>query len=173
MNKETISPVAIDLGAKFTGVFMAHGTDGERLLDPAAAVMVTPQDGKSITWSQAARRQRRHQQRCIKRRKLAKRLLRLLLTEVAGRPLSHNEEQAVSGLLNRRGYNRLEAEIDWELLEDISPDWHAERFPDWFNNEESLAEQFSRMIQDIDLLKEIRKSDSLFWKPPKELKKRY
>ncbi len=171
MKREIFSPVAVDLGAKFTGVFMAHGSDGENLLEPAAAVIVTPQDGKSITWSQAARRQRRHQQRCIKRRKLAKRLLRLLLTEVAGRPLSHDEVKAVSGLLNRRGYNRLEAEIDWELLEGISPDWHAQRFPDWFNNEESLAEQFARMIQDIDLLKEIRKSNSIFWKPVKELKK--
>ncbi len=109
MKREVISPVAVDLGAKFTGVFMAHAMDGERLHDPLASVIVVPQDGKNITWSQAARRQRRHQQRNIKRRKLAKRLLRLVLTELAGRPLSRDEERAVAGLLNRRGYNRVKA----------------------------------------------------------------
>ena len=171
MKSKVVSPVAVDLGAKFTGVLMFHDIQAGNPEDLRASVLVMPQDGGKITWSQAGRRQRRHQQRNIKRRRLAKRLLRLVLAEVAGRPLTIEEEDAVSGLLNRRGYNRVEAEIDWALLEGVSPDWHADRFPRWFNNEESLAEQFSRMIQDVELLKELRSSEVDFWRPVREVKK--
>ncbi|WP_424946767.1 hypothetical protein [Candidatus Spongiihabitans sp.] len=71
-----ISPIAIDMGAKNTGVYLNHFVQGE---DPTTSgnslgktIVI---DSQKITWSQVGRTQKRHQIRGNKRRKLAKRLL--------------------------------------------------------------------------------------------------
>lgn len=105
-----ISPIAIDMGAKNTGVYLNHFEPGE---DPTTSgnkigktIVI---DGNKITWSQVSRTQTRHQIRNNKRRKLAKRLLRLILTEEYGLALENGKQlEFLMGLLNRRGYNRIE-----------------------------------------------------------------
>ena len=84
MNK-IISPIAIDMGAKNTGVYLQHFEQGE---DPTtsgnSAGRTIVIDGDSITWSQVNRTQKRHQVRGNKRRKLAKRLLLVILGKSYG-----------------------------------------------------------------------------------------
>ncbi|KAF3978400.1 MAG: hypothetical protein HFP77_02075, partial [Methylococcales symbiont of Iophon sp. n. MRB-2018] len=107
MNK-IISPIAIDMGAKNTGVYLNHFEQGE---DPTTSgnkqgktIVI---DSASITWSQADRTGKRHQIRTSKRRKLSKRLLKLILDEYDIKP-NQVQNEYLSGLLNRRGYNRIE-----------------------------------------------------------------
>ena len=173
MSTMSISPIAIDLGARFTGVYLAHYHDGHDTLNlnPAAYTVIVPVDGDKITWSQVQRRQRRHQQRCYKRRKLAKRLLELLISEITGQHPKPEILDALHGLLNRRGYNRMETEIDWTSLEEAGPDWHADRFPELFNNEEPLSEQFSRILQNVSLMRKIQSEYSDFWMKKGDLNK--
>ncbi len=68
-----ISPIAIDMGAKNTGVYLNHFTQGE---DPTTSGNIAGKtiviDSSNITWSQAGRTQNRHQIRSKERRKLAK-----------------------------------------------------------------------------------------------------
>lgn len=122
MKEEYISPVAIDLGAKHTGVFLAQYSSGS---DPAegslAGHLITAPDGGK-QWSQQGRTAKRHQRRGYKRAKLAKRLLRLILTENfklnLQHPMAPNQTagQWFDGLLNNRGYTYLTDEINKELL---------------------------------------------------------
>lgn len=152
-----ISPIAVDLGGKYTGVFLAHHAFDE---DPANGtqqghLLVIPEDQSKITWSQTSRRLARHQARNYKRRKLAKRLLSCVLSATLRRTLAAGERNALNGLLNRRGFNRMDVETDWELLEEASPDWHAEQFDQWFNAEKTLAEQLSGLLQRTDELDNI------------------
>jgi hypothetical protein len=57
-----ISPIAIDMGAKNTGVYLNHFEQGE---DPTTSGNIQGKtiviDGTNITWSQAGRTQKRHQ----------------------------------------------------------------------------------------------------------------
>lgn len=72
-----------------------------------------------MTWSQAGRTATRHRIRSNKRRKQAKRLMKLVLQElVKANSIQLDEHswnklwEATKGLLNRRGYNRIESETD-------------------------------------------------------------
>ncbi len=175
MQKVLELPLSIDLGANFTGVFMGCFPENSPLsleqLTSKASILVIPKDGSKITWSQVSRRQKRHQQRNFKRRKLAKRLIRLLIFKILDKELTPTEIEPIFGLLNRRGYNRLEAEIDWTLLEGVLPDWHAAKFPEFFNKREPLSEQFSRLIQDTNTLRVILEDTPDFWMDPKVIRK--
>jgi CRISPR system subtype II-B RNA-guided endonuclease Cas9/Csx12 len=122
MSETFVSPIAIDLGAKHTGVFLAHYSSGS---DPAegkrAGHLITAPDGGK-QWSQQGRTGRRHQRRGYKRAKLAKRLLHVILTDVykidLDRVMGSNQraQQWLDGLLNNRGYTYLADEINKELL---------------------------------------------------------
>lgn len=117
-----VSPVAIDLGAKHTGVFLAHYPSGADPVEGSIAghLISIPDGGKQ--WSQQGRTAKRHQRRGYKRAKLAKRLLRVILTEVyrlnLTYPMAQNQTagQWFDGLLNNRGYTYLTDEINKELL---------------------------------------------------------
>lgn len=106
--RKIISPIAIDMGAKNTGVYLNHFEQGE---DPTTSGNIQGKtiviDSTNITWSQAGRTQKRHQIRTNKRRKLSKRLLKLILNEYDIK-LDLKQQKYLNGLLNRRGYNRIE-----------------------------------------------------------------
>jgi len=89
MEYSSISPIAIDLGARHTGVYLAHYASG---FNPAEGLreghLITAPDGGK-QWSQAERTAKRHQRRGYKRAKLAKRLLHVILTEVYKISLAH------------------------------------------------------------------------------------
>ncbi len=98
-----ISPIAIDMGAKNTGVYLNHFEQGE---DPTTSGNTQGKtiviDSTNITWSQADRTKKRHQIRTNKRRKLSKRLLKLTLSEYDIKP-DLKQQEYLNGLLNRRG----------------------------------------------------------------------
>ena len=114
-----ISPIAIDMGAKNTGVYLNHFVQGE---DPTTSGNIAGKtiviDSSSITWSQVSRTQKRHQVRNNKRRKLAKRLLKLILEKEYDVNPDPKQSEYLNGLLNRRGYNRIETtEEQAEILQ--------------------------------------------------------
>ncbi len=104
-----ISPIAIDMGAKNTGVYLNHFEQGE---DPTTSGNIAGKtiviDSSKITWSQAGRTQKRHQVRGNKRRKLAKRLIKVILKSHYELDIEEKQLEFLMGLLNRRGYNRIE-----------------------------------------------------------------
>ena len=157
-----ISPIAVDLGGRYTGVYLNHYEPG--VLSNETTKMFTivlPEDGDKMTWSQAARTATRHRIRSNKRRKLAKRLMVVVLQHKLGRPLKKEEGEALSGLLNRRGYNRLEVELDLSCFETVPADLFAEWFPSYFSTGATVAEQFDALTEDIDRLREFAKEPRL------------
>lgn len=153
-----ISPVTIDLGGKNTGLFLAQYAAGDApdASHCLATTLVLPEEGGGITWSQKSRTATRHRVRGNKRRKLAKRLINHVFFEGLNRPLDQAEQQALHGLLNRRGYNRLERERDTGILERIDPYWFAEALPDYFTDHENLQDQLDRLCQQPDILRRLQ-----------------
>ena len=153
MKNKIISPIAIDMGAKNTGVYLNHFEQGE---DPTSSGNTQGKtiviDSTNITWSQADRTGKRHQIRTNKRRKLSKRLLKLVLNKYN---IKANQAQSeyINGLLNNRGYNRIEiTEEQAEILQDkIVNDFFS---PVIFNNssDDNFLEKLSNevIIKDDD-----------------------
>jgi len=121
-----ISSINIDLGARYTGVYANTYEYGELPGSGIGITLCLPEEGGKMTWSQSGRIATRHRIRSNKRRKQAKRLMKLVVTEL----LKNNKIQfsnekwlslweATKGVLNRRGYNRIEAEVDLSYLESI------------------------------------------------------
>ncbi len=126
--------VGIDLGAKYTGVVIADTTPGAALRreDLTAFTIVMP-DADKMVLAQAQRTATRHRLRGKKRFNLARRLAKLVIEArlaAEGVVLEKNEHrrmmEAVNGLLRRRGYSRVESEVDLSLLEDVDPQIFAE-----------------------------------------------
>ncbi len=92
--------ICIDLGAKYTGVFLAH-TENSNLISSEGFTIIN--DPNNITWSQEARRTTRHRVRALKRRKLAKRLF-WEIAQTIKINFTKDEINFLNGLFNRRGY---------------------------------------------------------------------
>ena len=107
--------------------------------------LVMPEEGGKMTWSQAGRTATRHRIRSNKRRKLAKRLLKVTFTQGLSYKLNDSELEALNGLLNRRGYNRIETEIDRRPLETVPPSWIANEFPEFFVSSIAISEQLEEL----------------------------
>lgn len=127
-------PIALDLGAKNTGVFnlsYAAGTKLESFINAnqvtkkgfVAQVPETKQGGYQFL--QTNRTATRHAIRCRKRKKQAKKLFLFLLERVYSFQTQGHTE-AINHFLNRRGYNYHESQIDFETLEQFEQeDWIA------------------------------------------------
>jgi hypothetical protein len=143
MPNKIISPIAIDMGAKNTGVYLNHFEQGE---DPTTSgnrqgktIVI---DGASITWSQAGRTQKRHQIRTNKRRKLSKRLLKLVLNEYGIKP-DLKQQEYLNGLLNRRGYTYLVEGLDESLIKQtFVAEYFVKKHKDFFENKSSFYTDF-------------------------------
>ena len=101
------SPIALDLGAQNTGVFMAHALP-EGGFATAGAVVCLAND--KITWMQKERTAKRHQRRSIKRKHLVRRLLWNILEWHYGLKyddMPKSTVEFVNGLLRRRGFTYL------------------------------------------------------------------
>jgi CRISPR system subtype II-B RNA-guided endonuclease Cas9/Csx12 len=162
--KKVISPIAIDLGAKYTGLFLSHYAEGEKLSvsHNEAHTIVIPKEGPKMSWSQVARTATHHRIGGSKRKELAKRLLKLCvenliktndvtLTEIELKKLW----ECLYGLLNRRGYNRLTAEFDEASLDLCEPYWFSENLPSLFQVGIPLSEQWRLIIQSPTVLREL------------------
>ena len=115
-----ISPIAIDMGAKNTGVYYTKYAAGATLAEVAkhgkqhGEVLVY--DGYTSLLKE--RTTKRHIRRGYQRNKLAKRLLALVLKEYFDFP-AEDHTQALGYLLNRRGYSFLEKRYNNEALLDF------------------------------------------------------
>ncbi|WP_419243521.1 hypothetical protein [Photobacterium leiognathi] len=125
-----ISPIALDMGAKYTGVYLTQYQAGESLelaVKSGSVVMHTD----NIQYSQAERTARRHQTRASKRRKMAKRLLWLILEKHYQLPqssLTKLQVDAINSLLKRRGFTYLSEDVDEALLAQTASNPFAEYF---------------------------------------------
>ncbi len=165
-SKEFRTAVGIDLGAKYTGVVIANSKPEENLTqeDLSAFTIVMP-DSDKMTLSQAQRTAVRHRIRGKKRFNLARRLAMLIIGEKLAScnlSLTATEQakmtEAVSGLLRRRGYSRIESEIDLTILEDANPEWFAQHntlkhfFP---NPNYPLANQWEELTNKIENVRDL------------------
>jgi len=123
MRKKMILPIAIDLGAKNTGVFSAvyhHGTDVAQVDSKMGKVYELTKD--SYTLLMDSRTAKRHQRRGLDRKQLVKRLFKLIWTEQLNLEWHDYTQQTLSFLLNRRGFSFLEEKHDAELLKHFPND---------------------------------------------------
>lgn len=118
MKKEIISPIAIDLGAKNTGVYFAHYEAGSTLDQIEKEGKVYQLDSNSYTYLMANRTAKRHQRRGYDRRQMAKRLFKLIWEKRFDLPWDKDAQQTISFLLNRRGFSFLQEEYDAERLKE-------------------------------------------------------
>ena len=164
MAQETkiISPIAIDMGAKNTGVYLNHFTQGE---DPTTSGNIAGKtiviDSSSITWSQVNRTLKRHQVRNNKRRKLAKRLFKLILSEYDVKP-NLKQVEYLNGLLNRRGYTYLVEDLDESLVDQsFIAEYFVEKHADFFKSKDSFYNDFLTISNDIERCKSLEKTLTL------------
>ena len=114
--KQLLAPVAIDFGAKHTGVYYAKYEEGSKLGN-------IEKEGEILEWGNYTallkeRTKFRHIRRNYQRRRLAKKLLVLVLKNYFDFP-AHKHTQALAFFINRRGFNRLENDIPEEILNEI------------------------------------------------------
>ena len=117
--KEFVSPIAIDLGAKNTGVYFAHYPKGISSLNDenfkkSGKVYRLEKDSYSLLM--ANRTAKRHQKRGYDRRQMAKRLLKLIWEKHFDLTWDKYVQQSLSFLLNRRGFTFLTEDYDSERL---------------------------------------------------------
>ncbi len=148
MNKY-ISPIAIDLGAKNTGVVFTHYIEGAEPLSHKGVTFVL--DVNNFTVSQKERLVNRHRMRGEQRRKLAKRLFFLILEKEYGL----KQEQIkiwefIRGLLNRRGFTYLQEESEGEESVTVPLDFAKYIFPDEFKDCKEDILDFIREQADED-----------------------
>lgn len=126
------SSASFDLGAKNTGLFLVnHPAGAAPSAEYAAAyTIVQPADGDGLNYSTTNRRAVRHRLRGGKRFKLARRLvlqvidaLRKLKPGLIRDEEMHRTVEALSSLLKRRGFTRIESEaqVDPTTLDSVDP----------------------------------------------------
>ena len=167
-----ISPISIDLGAKHTGVcsysYVDNG-DGSTKLIPAQGLLVTI-PAKTKQWEQVTRRVKRHMRRSAKRRKLAKRLIRLILTNEFQFDWQ-DSAHLIDSMLNRRGYTYMSDEESEINLDDIEPNFLKLFLPDFIDCDVELAKQLSDF--NVEQLRQIEEAVNDYKDDVKERKKEF
>ncbi|MEP1553572.1 MAG: hypothetical protein ABJJ44_07695 [Paraglaciecola sp.] len=124
---EWLYPIALDLGAKNTGVFnlsYAAGTkiedfnNANKVLKKAFVAKVLYTNEGGYQFLQINRTANRHAIRCRKRKKQAKKLFLFLLEHVCDFKTQGHQE-AINHFLNRRGYNYHESKIDFASVAEV------------------------------------------------------
>lgn len=156
------SVVAINLGAENTGAFFInHPSDAAPdAKDAYAAAFIHPMTASGgEQFSCKERTGNRHHKRTIQRYKLARRLLRLAVCsaiERSGHTVSDEDmtamNEALRGLLKRRGFTRLAFELDVDKLDLLPPETLAAYGPtkDFFTADGGdVSEQLNRLAEDM------------------------
>lgn len=166
-NADYVSTINIDLGARYTGVYVNTYEYGEFPSSGIGVTLCLPEEGGRMTWSQSGRTSTRHRIRSNKRRKQAKRLMKLLIKEllINNKIQLRNETwlnlwEATKGVLNRRGYNRIEAEVDLSYLENVDASLLSEVIPE-FSSAHNVLEQWESFSQNLDLVRQLVESKLL------------
>lgn len=158
MSKKTVySNIAIDLGGKYTGCVSYTSSILPSADDINAFIIEMPDDGKGIKYTVKDRTQKRHMIRALDRFKKARKLIYLVISSVIHRELTADEKEAISSLMKRRGYTRLEAEIDLDILKECPVDLFASYIKDLFDESQSLYGQFNQRCCDLDSAKVMMK----------------
>lgn len=150
--------VGLDLGAKYTGVFSTGFFIGSQPTpeNSDAYTIVMPDSGDKMTYSMTNRTAVRHRLRGKKRFNMARRLAMLIIEQQlqsAKTPLTDIEHkrliEAVFGLLKRRGYTRIESEVDLNTLGsvDVFPFAQHPVLSKYFVEGRPLAEQWENRIK--------------------------
>lgn len=155
--------IALDLGAKYTGIFLTHHRSGDplRASDTQACTLVMPSDGDGILYSSQSRRAARHRMRGHKRFALARKLLFTIVDHrfaKLGMSLTGAEvrtvHEALSALLKRRGYSRIDANVDLTVLDAVDPSIF-EAHPilnGYFNGASPLGDQWENLCENLSEL---------------------
>ena len=112
-----ILPIAIDLGAKNTGVFSAYydkDTKLENLKHKQGNVYDLSKDAYTLLMT--SRTTKRHQRRGLDRKQLVKRLFKLIWEQHFNLSWDDDIQQTTSFLLNRRGFSFLGEKHDVDIL---------------------------------------------------------
>ncbi|MBC6415658.1 MAG: type II-B CRISPR-associated RNA-guided endonuclease Cas9/Csx12 [Bdellovibrionales bacterium] len=159
-----ISPIAVDLGAKNTGVYFTHYKVGSSLdeIQKNKKGIVYKLDNYTLLMQE--RTIHRHQKRGLDRRQMLKRLFKLIWIKHFKLEWNHQIQQALSFLLNRRGFTFLTEEYDPEVLEEFPLEiLEHEDFPkelkDKLLSSNSRQSEFINLHQEIENLS--KKSDDL------------
>ena len=129
-----ISPISIDLGAKYTGVYFAHYPAGSCIHSIEKMGRVYQLEKDDYTLMMTNRTAARHQRRGYKRKNMVKRLFRLIWCQELGLEWDDSIQQTISLLLNRRGFNYLTDEFDAKILDDF-PEVAFRELPKIIRNE--------------------------------------
>lgn len=152
-----ISPIAIDLGSKNTGVYSSTYSPGDNLADIKSNGCLITIQKNSKSWQLTARTSNRHARRGRKRRELAKRLLSLILKYKFDintcKNLRKNEKiyEVINSFLNRRGFTYLTEDIDDNLIESVDDEVCKKLFS---LKDESLLDKFKKLSTDPSKAKE-------------------
>lgn len=162
------SPIAFDMGATHTGIFSFTKT--REVMTPKDrhfCTIVLPPDSKPLKYSMQARTAKRHQVRGYKRFKLARRMLFAIIRarfKAAGIVLEDAEQKkldaALSGLLKRRGYNRVEVEADISSLDPVDPQIFSNILPEFFSEFTNLRSQWTALSQDMRKVESLKNAVS-------------
>ena len=162
------SSVAIDLNADVTGIFLTNFEEGElpSSANSSSACIVAPKSDADLIFSSASRTARRHVTRSKKRFKMARRLLDLCVTHYLEQiPDAYTGEnlkalmRELHGYLKRRGFSRLESEIDLALLDDLEAEVFA-AYPalETFFHAGALAYQYEALMSDKTSVEALNKA---------------
>ena len=178
-----IAPIAIDFGAKKTGVYYAQYPQLTNINDIKKFGAIFGQEleySKDNTPLLRKRTANRHTRRKYDRLKFAKRLTVLILKEYFHFPVE-NHTQAISFLLNRRGFSRIDGDFNREhfkefpkkVFEELPEDVKSFFVQENLNQSEEnidIFQSFENLINDPES-KNLEKIYNELHKTNKEIKK--
>lgn len=140
------------MGAKYTGVYLTQYQAGETLEQAVKSGFVVMNTDK-VQYSQVGRTVKRHQTRTAKRRKMAKRLLWLILDkhyQIPKSSLTKEQADAVNSLLNRRGFTHLSEGVDEALLSQTSSSSFSQYFTAKIKDDINLFEAYQSITASVE-----------------------
>ena len=137
--------IAIDMGAKHNGVLFIKSNHDE--IEDKKAVDIAINEN-SINFSKKSRRENRHKDRSIQRRKVAKRLLKELID---WKSFNQAQQELILGLLNNRGYTFISVENEFEALEDITAEFIDTYLPELSVLKDDKTKSYTNQSVDIYL----------------------
>lgn len=162
MNRIINSNIAVDMGGKYTGVISYTTNSSLAVEDINAYIITMPDQGNGINYTVKERTATRHRIRSLDRYKKARKLIYQILAYAIKRDLESSEKEAISSIIKRRGYTRLEVELDLSIISVCPTEFFADNLIS-INNDSPLEEQFTKLTSSVEtceeFLQELNKID--------------